>query len=307
MGDRSPRLPPLNALRAFWVVMRKGSFRAASEDLLVTPQAISQQIKLLEDTLNLTLFERRGRVVVPTEQAIQLSHFVQAGFDEFAEGIQRVTNSASRYRININVSPYFATRFLVDRLEAFRTRMPGADLRLTTMVELPDFATDEVDAAIQWGFGDWPELHSTLLLRDPKVICCAPSLAAKITKPQDLLHQTLLQPVLAKSVWAAVFKLFGIENPAASSSLQFHDAATMRRATVSGMGVGMISRMDALEDLKLGRLVAPLGVDALDGLDQADVAGFYLVLPRAHRRVKIISGFCDWITSESWDDLLPQD
>ncbi len=43
------RLPPLNALRVFWAVMRMGSFRAASEELLVSPQAVSQQIKQLED------------------------------------------------------------------------------------------------------------------------------------------------------------------------------------------------------------------------------------------------------------------
>lgn len=300
MNKLSVRLPPLNALRVFWVVMRKGSFRAAADDLLVTPQAVSQQIKLLEDILNVPLFERKGRVIEPTEQAILLSHFVQAGFDEFTEGVRRVTNSTYRNRININVSPYFATRFLMARLERFRDRLPGADLRLTTMVELPDFAADEVDVSIQWGFGTWKEFDATLLVRDPKLICCAPALANQICEPADLLKMTLLHPVLARTLWARVLRHLGLESPEPAGEIEFQDAATMRRGAISGIGVGLVSRIDAMEDLQAGRLVAPLGVDALAGMDPKDVPGFYLIFPKAHKRVKTVAAFCDWIISEDW-------
>ena len=74
----------------------------------------------------------------------------------------------------------------------------------------------------------------------------------------------------------------------------------MRRATVSGIGVGLVSRIDAIEDLQTGRLVAPLGEDALLGMGESDIPGFYLILPRAHRRVQTIQNFCDWITAEDW-------
>lgn len=307
MSSRRVRLPPLNALRAFWFVMRKGSFRAAADDMLVTPQAVSQQIKLLEDTLNVPLFERKGRIVEPTERAILLSHFIQAGFDEFTEGIQRVTNSTYRNRININVSPYFATRFLVERLEHFRDKMPGADLRLTTMIELPDFAADEVDVAIQWGFGNWTDFDTTLLVQDPKIICCAPELATKIQSSADLSRQTLLHPVLARGLWSRVLKHLGVETGEQTGEIQFQDAATMRRGAISGIGIGLISRIDAIEDLKTGRLVAPLGTELLTDMSDCDIPGFYLILPRAHRRVQIIQSFCKWIISENWDTLLYQE
>ncbi|WBU57258.1 LysR substrate-binding domain-containing protein [Paracoccus sediminicola] len=304
MNGRAPRLPPLNALRAFWAVMRRGSFRAAADELLVTPQAISQQIRLLEETLNLRLFTRRGRAIEPTEEAQILSRFVAAGFDEFSEGIRRVTQTAQRSRININVSPYFATRFLLERLESFRRQMPGADLRLTTMVELPDFDRDDIDVAIQWGFGDWAGLDAQLLVRDPKIICCAPDLAPELTGPEDLSAQTLLHPVRALSLWDRVFAHLGLDSDGITGALQLQDAATMRRATISGMGVGLISRRDAAEDLAAGRLVAPLGADVLAGMAPKDVPGFYLLLPRAHRRIEIIRRFCDWISAENWDALI---
>jgi LysR family glycine cleavage system transcriptional activator len=155
MNNNTARLPPLNALRVFWVVMRKGSFRAAADDLLVTPQAVSQQIKLLEDILAVPPFEPKARIVLPTEPAILLSHYVQAGFDEFTEGVNRVTKSTRRSRININVSPYFATRLLIERLERFRNKMPAADLRPTAKVEMPD------QPAVFPGRMPWPKRASS--------------------------------------------------------------------------------------------------------------------------------------------------
>jgi LysR family glycine cleavage system transcriptional activator len=306
MGPRDLRLPPLNALRVFHVVMRLRSFRAAAEELLVSPQAVSQQIKLLEETLATPLFDRKARTVEPTEQAIVLSHFVQAGFEEFAEGVKRVTKSTYRNRISLNASPYFATHYLIGRLERFRQQTPGADLRLMTMVEFPDFASDEIDVAIQWGFGAWKDYECSLLVRDPKVICCAPALADRVGKPQDLLKATLLHPVLARSLWTSVLAHLGVDVAEPANELQFHDAATMRRAAISGLGVGLISVEDAKEDIEAGRLVAPLGADALETMAPADVPGFYLIAPKSRRRVAAVATFCDWLRAQDWGNEAPQ-
>lgn len=301
MTDRLTRQLPLNALRAFWAVMRHGSFRSAADELLVTPQAVSQQIKLLEDMLQLPLFERKGRVIEPTEQAVVLSHFVRAGFDEFAEGARRVTKATYRNRININVSPYFATRYLMERPERFRDRLPDADLRLTTMVELPDFAADEVDVSIQWGFGSWKDYEVTLLVRDPKIICCAPALAERIKSADDLTKFTLLHPVLARTLWRRVLSHLGVDAPELAGEIEFQYAATMRRGAISGMGVGLVSTIEAVEDIQAGRLVAPLGTDVLANMDEQDVPGFNLIVPRGHKRVKTIAAFCSWINEQTWD------
>lgn len=304
MSLRNVRLPPLNALRVFHAVIRHGSFRSAADELFVTPQAVSQQIKLLEDALSVVLFDRKGRVIEPTEPAILLAHYIQAGFEEFSEGVRRVTKGSYRNRINLNASPYFATRYLMDRIERFRDRLPGADLRLTTMIELPDFARDDVDVAIQWGFGQWKDYEATLLVLDPKVPCCSPSLAARISSPADLMGMTLLHPVLANTLWRRVLAHLGVQAPELANEIQFQDAATMRRATLSGLGVGLISVLDAAEDLQSGRLVAPFGLDALKDMAEADIPGFYMILPRAHRRVKSVTTFCDWANAEDWSEPL---
>lgn len=299
MNDRL-RLPPLNALRVFQMVVRQRSFRAAADELLVTPQAVSQQIKLLEETLGIELFERKGRAIEPNEQAILLAHYVQAGFDEFFEGVRRVTKIGYRNRINLNASPYFATRYLLDRLGRFRETMPDADLRLTTMVELPDFVRDDVDVAIQWGFGIWKPYDQTLLMHDLKVICTTPAMAPLLHRPADLLKMRLLHPVLSDDLWANILRHMGVEESAAHGDIRFQDAATMRRATLAGMGVGLISMIDAEEDLKSGKLVAPFGVNVMRTMPKEQIPGFYLVLPKAHKRLKPVVSFCKWIESEDW-------
>jgi len=294
------KLPPLNALKAFHAAARHSSIRGAADELLVTPQAVSQQIKLLEDTLQVSLFERRGRSIEPTEAAVLLARYVDAGFEELAEGVRRVTNQKYKNRITLNVSPYFATRFLLPRLEQFRESVPQSDLRLTTMVETPDFSRDDIDVAVQWGFGSWPNLESTRLLTDHKTICCTAEVAARIGSARDLLGETLLNPVLQNTLWEDVLGFLGLEMPEQTSEISFHDAATMRRATLSGMGIGLISRGDAVKDIRAGDLVAPLGIDALAEMPAHQIPGFYLVLPRAHRRVSSVSGFCDWILNQDW-------
>lgn len=294
------RLPPLNALRVFHAVARHKSVRQAADELLVTPQAVGQQIKLLEDTLQVTLFERKGRTIELTESAILLSHFVKAGFDELAEGVRRVTKSTYRDRLNLNASPYFATHYLLTRLPLFRDILPGADLRLTTMVDLPDFGRDDIDMAIQWGYGSWQSHEAALLIRDPKIICCTPALAARITSARDLQTVTLLDTVKSKRLWPDILRHLQVEQGNADRSIGFDDAATMRRATLQGIGVGLVSVIDAEEDLRSGALVAPLGRDAIADMKPEEVPGFYLVVPRAHLRVKAVAALHRWLVQQDW-------
>ncbi|MCY4139615.1 MAG: LysR substrate-binding domain-containing protein [Rhodobacteraceae bacterium] len=296
------KLPSLNAFKAFHAVARHGSVSGAADELSVTPQAVSQQVKLLEDTLKVTLFERRGRSIESTETAVLLARFVEAGFEEMAEGVRRVTRQRCRDRINLNVSPYFATRYLLPRLSGFRGFQPQSDLRMTTMVETPDFERDDIDVAVQWGYGDWGNLEANLLLKDPKVICCTPELAVRVKSRQDLAGQRLLHPVLKNSLWSDILEFLDVQVPDDASELAFHDAETMRCATLSGMGIGLISRVDAEHDTLAGDLVAPLGVDALRDLPPEKVPGFYLVLPRAHRRITWIESFCDRVTGQNWEN-----
>ncbi len=294
------RLPPLNSLRVFHAVVRHRSLREAAEDLFVTPQAVGQQIRLLEEALGVVLIEREGRGVRLTEKAITLSHYIAAGFGEFEEGIRRVTGPRERERINLNVSPYFGTRYLMPRLGDFRQAVPDAEIGVTTMIDLVDLERDQIDLAVQWGFDDRREVESTLLLRDPKMICCRPDMAERISAPADLLRFSLLQPARSLRLWTDILRYLGVESPLLDRSLTFDDAATMRRATQQGLGIGLISRLDAEEDIAAGKLVAPLGADALADLPLASVPGFYLITTKKRLRAKHVAALHRWLLEQAW-------
>ena len=68
MQDSSvPRLPPLNALRAFERAAGRSSFRAAAEDLNVTQGAVAQHVRRLEETLGVKLFDRQPKGLTLTD------------------------------------------------------------------------------------------------------------------------------------------------------------------------------------------------------------------------------------------------
>lgn len=294
------RLPPLNSLRVFHAVVRHRSLREAADELLVSPQAVGQQVRLLEEALGVVLMEREGRSIRLTEKAITLSHYISAGFDEFEEGIRRITAPSERARINLNVSPYFGTRYLMPRLAEFRTAVPEAEIGLTTMIDLVDLERDQIDLAVQWGYGDRADMQCHLLLRDPKVICCRPDAVGQIEKPADLLNFNLLQPARSKRLWPDILKYLGVDVPELHRSLTFDDAATMRRAAHQGLGIGIISRLDAEEDIAAGKLVAPFGLDALTKMPKDTVPGFYLITTKTRLRAKHVAALHRWLLEQAW-------
>lgn len=294
------RLPSLNALRVFHAVARSRSLVKAAEELRVSPQAVGQQIRQLEEALGVALVEREGRSIRLTDAAIALSYHVRAGFDEFEEGIRRITTASDRPRIAFNVSPYFGTRYLMPRLADFRKAVPDAEIVLTTLIDLVDLERDEIDLAVQWGYGDRKDVQSHLLLRDPKVICCHPDLARAIRGPADLLTVGLLQPSRSTRLWPDILLYLGLTVPKLDRQLTFDDSATMRRAAQQGLGVGLVSRIDAEEDLAAGRLVAPLGLDALVGMPEAAIPGFYVISTRPRLRVKPVAALHRWLLEQDW-------
>lgn len=296
------RLPPLNSLRVFHAVVRHRSLREAAEELYVSPQAVGQQIRLLEEALGVVLMEREGRGIRLTEKAITLSHYINAGFEEFEEGIRRITGPRERERINLNVSPYFGTRYLMPRLGQFRTAVPDAEIGLTTMIDLVDLERDQIDLAVQWGYGERKDLQSHLLMRDPKVICCRPDMAETLKTAADLPQFNLLQPARSKRLWPDILRFLGVDAPQLDRSLTFDDAATMRRATYQGLGVGLISVLDAQEDIASGKLVAPLGTLILDKMPPENVPGFYLITTKTRLRAKHVAALHRWLLEQDWKD-----
>ncbi|RVA16058.1 transcriptional regulator, partial [Mesorhizobium sp. M7D.F.Ca.US.004.03.1.1] len=111
---------------------------------------------------------------------------------------------------------------------------------------------------------------------------------------------TLLDTVKSKRLWPDILRHLAIEQTDGNRSISFDDAATMRRATLQGIGVGLVSVIDAEEDLRSGALVAPVGRDALADMRPEKVPGFYLIVPRGHLRVKAVAALHRWLAQQDW-------
>src|SRR5262249_42673481 len=135
----------LNALRAFEAAARHLSYVAAAEELNVTPAAVGQLVRGLEETLGIELFHRSpagpARLVL-SDRAWAALPDLQAGFDHLATAFERLKANQPRIAINVTVPPAFADKWLLPRVEQFAAQHPACDLRIDTSGRLVDFIAD---------------------------------------------------------------------------------------------------------------------------------------------------------------------
>ncbi len=208
------RLPPLNALKAFEAAARNESFTRAAEELHVTQGAVSHQVKALEETLGLQLFDRERQRLALTGRGRDYLAVVRDAFDRIAAGTERLTRARDSNVLTISTSPDFAAKWLVHRLGRFAEMHLGIDLRVVATDHHVDFARDEVDLAVRHGKGKWPGLDAVRLCAERLFLVCSPKLLSgrrRIGKPADLLQF----PLLRLEDWSTWIKWFA---PQASAS-----------------------------------------------------------------------------------------
>ena len=188
----SRRLPPLNAIRVFEAAARHKSFLRASDELHVSPAAVSQQIKLLEDYLGVVLF-KRGKTIALSESTSAVLPLVSEAFDQIERAMMKLRADSISGPLVVSASPAFAARWLVPRIDDFNTRHPAIELHLLATRRLVDFSIEDVDVAIRLGTGDYPELHVERLMPEKIILVAAPSLAESTKTPADLAHCSLLE------------------------------------------------------------------------------------------------------------------
>src|SRR5437764_14447031 len=110
------RLPPLNALKAFEAAARSKSVTRAAEELSVTPGAVSHQVKALEDTLGVKLFNRERQRLVLTEAGREYLAVVRDALDRIALGTDRLVERQSCGARTVRTSPAFDAKWLVSGL-----------------------------------------------------------------------------------------------------------------------------------------------------------------------------------------------
>src|SRR3954470_18968619 len=229
------RLPPLNALKAFEAAARHESFTRAADELCVTPGAVSHQVKALEETLGLKLFNRERQRLVITEAGRDYLAVLRDAFDRIALGTARVVQRQSSGVLTVSPSPDFAAKWLVNRLGHFAEAHPDIDLRVVATDHHVDFAREEVDLAVRHGEGKWPGVDAVRLCTERLFPVGSPKLLSgrrRTAKPADLLQFPLLR-LEDWSTWTQWFAAAGVSEPKCHGSI-INRASMLIDAAVDG-------------------------------------------------------------------------
>lgn len=292
-------LPPLSSLRAFEAVARRLSFSRAAEDLHVTPGAVSQQIRLLEELLGEGLFVRTKRSVAMTEAAMRMLPDIQAGLEMLSRATSSKTTFSPANTLTLSVAPSFASKWLLPRLAGFSEQHPDIDLRISATVGLADFKRDKVDLAIRLGRGSYPDLHAERLFGETLAPLCSPGLlkaSGRLKKPDDLsrhrlLHDTSIPGESERPSWDRWLERAGAKHVASHRGTRFSLAELALQAAIDGAGVVLGRMVLAQGDLAAGRLVRPFKV-----VLPLDVS-YFLVMVKGSVRRREIQCFRDWLFS----------
>jgi LysR family glycine cleavage system transcriptional activator len=292
-------------LRAFEAVARHLSYVAAADELHVTPAAIGQLIRGLEETLDVELFHRApsgpSRLIL-TDAARSALPELQAGFDLLSTAVERLKASRSRISFTVTVRRAFADRWFLPRVERFQNRHPYYDLRIDTNGRLADFTADRIDAGIRYGAGHWPDLEATFLLRDGFFPVCSPTLLTgshPLNEPADLrfhplIHDMSMRTVAAFPTWRSWLQKAGYRDIVdCDRGLQINDSAAAIQTAISGNGVALGRTSLVERDLAQGRLVRPFG-DA-----QSCELAYFLVHRKETADAPPVVAFKEWLIAEA--------
>lgn len=261
------RTLPLSALRAFETAARLGSFKAAAEELAVTPTAVSHQIRGLEAQTGLALFNRQVRKVSLTDAGAQLYPVLRDGFDAFEATLIRLTRKQTRALVSISATSAFTVKWLVPRMAEFQRQLPDIDLQLQANDDVIDLRSTAVDIAVRYGRGPYPGLATEPLFTDRFAPVANPRLG--VVSPEDMVRVPLIRfdwkrPQPENPTWERWFKVARRRQPPQAGQLRFSDEGHAILAAVAGHGIALVSLALIADELEAGHLVQPFG-PAIDG------------------------------------------
>lgn len=311
----SYRLPPLNALRAFEAAARLLSFKKAAEELHVTPSAVSQQVKSLEDDLGLPLFRRLPRSLELTPEAAAMLPKLQEGFEALAAAVGRSRRIARGGVLTVATPPTFAQRWLMPRLADFAHAHPEIEMRLSTSLDTidrlehpgPESETDPRRAAnevaIRFGAGRYGRLRVDRVFGVSYTAVCAPALARMkpLRRAEDLRHHTLIHDdtipdAEVRPTWEQWLKLAGVTDIDAKAGPHFSNSGLAMEAAIDGLGVALAPRALAAAEVAAARLVIPFELDLNTG------QAYWLVCAEAIADRPVVRAFREWLLAQALDD-----
>lgn len=288
------RLPPLAELRAFEAAARRLSFKAAAEELGVTPTAISHQVRQLEAHCGQPLFRRRPRPLALTAAGALLAPGLTLGLQNIADAWRRL-DAGEQTVLRVTATNAFASRCLVPLIPALRATHANLKLEIIGTDTVLPLESGEVDVAIRYARNVPQDGVALELARDTFYAVASPSLLG--SRSRRLSVREILRLPLIETGWpdsdieAPRWSRWAEKSGVAAASgkrktnvptLFFREELHAIQAVIAGQGVGICSDILVRRELASGQLVRASDV-ALDGY------GFFLVHRRGDSRKAAIA------------------
>ena len=256
---------PLNGLRVLDAAARHLSFTRAADELAVTPAAVGQQIRALEDTLGVVLFRRTTKGLELTPEAEAGLVALRAGFLQFEESVRAMQAGQSSKSLTIAAPRDLTAKWLMPRLAEIARGDGELRFVLVPGDEAIDFTEANLDLAIRWGEG--PGEHEGEALESDGMVT--------VERPGGADVRISWPGCLAED---------------AASPVRVADAGLALDAAAEGLGRATVPELLARGDIASGRVV-------IVGEPRASRNGYWLVAPLPQWRQKKVKQLVDVLAS----------
>lgn len=286
---------PLTALRTFESAARLQSFKAAAEELAVTPTAVSHQIRTLENWLGVALFERLARGVRLTECGERLFGSLHGALLDIVQSVAQLRPQPSTGSLTLSTTPAFAALWLIPRLGQFYQAHPGIKVRVETSTELLDLQHDaSIDLVIRYGYGSHSSLHSQCLLDERFGVYGAPGLLAALDPARlTLITVRWRNSQLYDRSWKAWCEAAGESWLEHAELREYDEEHYALQAAIAGQGLVLASNVLVSQSLAMG-LLQPLRPDIT-----VPGANYTALCVPGRERHPPVKAFFDWLNEAS--------
>ncbi len=255
-------------LQVFACAARHLSFTRCAEELHVTPGAISQQMRQLEERLGFALFHRVARGLELTAEGQRLAIVANEVHSRIDDELRLLHSGRIGGVFKLRCIPSFLSKWLMPRLPQLERAFPDIQLRIIAEDSSGSLRDDDFDLAIDLNDGSYPGLMTTSLLEEELFPVCSPALQAgkpPLDTPSQLVHYPLLHDITA---WRGSYEYAEWEfylNAIGAAGIDVRRGHTFNRnhltieAAIMGMGVAIARKALITNELEEGSLIIPFG------------------------------------------------
>lgn len=287
------RTENLNAILYFETVARRGTLTRAAEELSVSPSAVSQQVKQLEQQLGIRLFRRDGRQLSLTLEGEQLYQSAGTALRMLRDARHHLGRGRENRRLNLRVAPSFGTRWLGPRLSGFIARHPDWDLRVDAAPDPTDFDREVMDVDIRYGVGDWAGMHVEPVVEDHVLSLATPDYLAQLGDA-PFARARFIDSARNLCQWDTWLLRHGIATEANRKGLLMDRSSMALQLALDGVGIVLESLVLAEQEVREGRLV-PVAPE----LPVLRFPAHWAICPSRYLSRRAVRIFLDWISEES--------